>query len=442
MRRIATATLALLTVATPAFAEDAPANYQKRTVAVVERAGDPYAPALSRALATLGRFNMLDVDPGGEAATAGIVARVAARAGTGPATYAFVPRFTFGRTEAEVHEPARDAHGKIVTSGQDQAVTVSAHVRCPFTCHVDIYEVPSGKHVEGFDLVDTLSRTIEYTYDRHDSVAAIQYMATELGTRIGIELTRPPREAFATQALSAAENLGSQLTNHVRQMEAFKLQAGVLGYNAERDWVIFNLGSGLSVRPDDWYRVTRDGAEVGYLKIRALEADRSAAQPVFLDRAVQVGDRVAEYPKGNVWHGAKGGILALNTGVAGTLGYGLQWDVGPTFKLSELYFTLDANGFTGASGFAVDLGLVQKYFNRRVGFSWGARAGALSLAPLTGNTVLPAGQLVAGVDYFLSPWFVWNTELGAEAVWPVANATGGIQYPLGAVARTGLSVNF
>jgi hypothetical protein len=138
----------------------------------------------------------------------------------------------------------------------------------------------------------------------------------------------------------------------------------------------------------------------------------------------------------------KSGVLALNTGLAGTLGYGLQWDIGPTFRLSELYFTLDANGFTGASGFAVDLGLMQKYFSRRWGLSWGVRAGGLNLQPLTANAMVPAGQVVAGLDCFLNPWFVWNTELGGEAVWPVAKTGGGVQYPVGAVARTGLSVHF
>jgi hypothetical protein len=391
---------------------------------------------------------MLDVPTGHEQVPARLVAQVAAAAANGHAdgvaTYAFVPRFRFGRTEADLPEPLRDARGQVQAEGPNGTVTVRAHVSCPFSCQIEIYEVPSGKRVAGYTFDDTLTRTIEYSYDRHDSVAAIQYKAAELGKRIGIELVRSPRDAFASQAASAAEGFGAQLVGRVRELEAFKLQAGVISYDAGRDWVLFNLGTGLSVHADDWFRLERDGKEIGMAKIRAMDPSRSAAQPVFLELPVRPGDRVVEVPKANAWHGLEAGALVLNTGVLATAGYGMQWDIGPTFSLSELYLTFDAYGLTGGpnGGFGLDLGLAQKYFSRRWGFSWGGRVGGLSYAPLTNNAIVPAGQLLGEVDCFLTPWLVWNAQLGAEAVWPVATAVGGTRYPLGALARTGLSFNF
>ncbi|HEY9723144.1 MAG TPA: hypothetical protein V6D47_14135 [Oscillatoriaceae cyanobacterium] len=436
MRRFVLAALAaaMLPLA-PAQAEPA-----KRAVAVCDEPGQPIGAALRQALGNLGRYRMLPV-AGGPIAPQTFLAEVAdaARAaGIQQDSFALVPRLSFGAVSTDEPSTSTDQYGES---------TVSADLTCPYTLHVDVYDANTRQLVTSLVETTDLTRKFEYNYDRHTDRQAIVQKGEELAEAMSEAAALPPAVGFASQASDGESVLVYLLVGALTRLPAFQLRGAVTGWSAPSDRIAIDLGTDFKVKVDDGFQIRRDGRAIGYVKVRRLSAAGSETQPIFMDDALRVGDQVVEYPKLNSFQGFKAGVAWLGRpAFVGT--YSGEVDFGGWTSLSELYGAWDFSLLnTGAvSGGMGELGLVKRFVFRRWSFKLGLKGGFASLNGLTGTATVPGGAIASGVDCYLTPDWLWSTDLAYEAYLPVRQkggaANGQLINPLGPLVRTGISYVF
>lgn len=437
---------------TAAMAAEAPAAYTKKAVAVYEVSGQPHAEALRDGLRNLGRFHVLTVPAGRGEAIANYLARVrGASQAAGLAqtpTYAFVPRYALGRVGLEKVETERQLEkstGKLST-------TVSSAITCQMRANVDVYEVATGKLIKQFAYAPTLKQAYEYRYSNETTDEAIRLRSIEFTERMAHDIRMPPEELFARRAVDEMSGLmRGSVVSGVRDMPEFKLAVGVTGWDAKSGRVFFGLGRDLKVRVDDSFKVFQQGREIGFVKVRQVDANSSQAQPIFMDAPLRVGDTIAEYPKSNWWNGLKGGLLWMG-GPAWMASYDGDVDIGTHWNWDEFFLSYRLAGVTNgqASGSLAEVGLARKFFWWRWGLSVGPRVGVVGLMGPVKNAIAPGVTLASSLNCYLTPDIVWTTSLDLQAYTPIdptqmgfaAGAMPKAINPLGPSVQTGFTFVF
>ena len=432
-------------------AEEAPATYTKKAVAVYEAPGDSHARSLRYALQAMGRFHVLPVTAGSGEGIPGFLSKVrgasqaAGLAGT-PA-YVFVPRYSLGRItlgELETNRSADKSTGKLTT-------TVTSSLKCPLRANVDVYEVASGRLIKQMAFQPTLEQHYQYSFSNETSEAAQNARQREFRDRLQHDIRRTPEDLFGQKAESEMSSLMSgSVIAIVRSMEQFTLAVGVTGWDAKSDRINFGLGRDLKVRVDDSFKVFQNGKEIGYVKVRQVGPNSSSAQPVFMDAALRIGDRVVEYPKANWWNTFKGGVIWMGAPAA-VGGYTGDVDIGSWFDFPEFFLTYHlaglSNGITGGS--MGELGLTKKFFWRRWGLAVGPRAGFTWIKGVSNDAMAPGVSLTSTLSCYLTPDIVWSTDLGLAAYTPADPTRMGFTQampknisPFGPMVTTGLTFVF
>lgn len=431
----------------PAVAEPtgAVAPYRKPVLAVMQAAEDPYAGRLDMAVEGLKRFHFLPIPTNRTTSLPAFLAQVreaAKAAGHGDAPlYALVPTHQFGTITSTTPDREEKVEDGLIKS------TVYSYLQCPFTFAVDIYDVATGTHVDRIAHVETLQRRYEYHYDDHTPDRAIAAKADELSIRLTRDASVGGARAFDSEAGTRLLFLLPQLMLDLRSLSPFQLKAQIMSWEAGRDRLTLNLGRDVDVHPGDGFTVKRNGAEIGFVRLNRVEADRSEAKPIMLDRAVEPGDTLEERPKFNNWQGLKVGAIWMGgPALMGTLGG--EIDFGPYLELLDWYGTGDVSLVTNGafSGKMGELGVVKKHFWHRWGVYYGLKLGAAQVDGLTGQAYTFGGSLAGGLNAYITPDFVWVTDLALQAYTPLwqrgGTGDGTMVQPLGPMLRTGVSYIF
>lgn len=435
MRRFVLAALAAACLPlSPAQAEPA-----RHGVAVLEAPGQPCGAELRQALAAMGRYRMLPAAGSTAALTASLasVADAARAAGVHDA-YVLVPTVAFGRVDDGQPDTQTDQNG---------ISTVAAELTCPYTMRLAVYDASTGRLVKTLEESTDLTRRFEYTYDRRTDRQAIVEKGIELAHAMAEAAALPPAVGFASQAVNGESTLVNEAIGDLLKLPMFQLRGSVTGWSAPSDRIAIDLGTDFNVHIDDGFEIMRGDRAIGYLRVRGLDAAGSETQPIFLDDTLRVGDRVVEYRKANLWEGLKVGMAWLGgPALLGT--YSGDLDLGGLTRASELYGTWDLSMLsTGAvSGGMGELGLVKRLVFRRWAFKAGLKVGLAGLNGFSGTVTVPGVALASGVDCYLTPDWIWSTDLAYEAYMPVRQkggaANGTLINPLGPLVRTGISYVF
>lgn len=435
-----------------AAAEQAPATYTKKAVAVYAVNGEPHGHALRDGLSGLGRFHVLSVPASSGEAVPAYLAKVksasqAAGLGATPA-YVFVPRYALGRVGMDKLETNRQldkSTGKLNT-------TVSSAITCQMRANVDVYEVATGRLIKQFVFTPTLRQAYEYHYSNQTSDEAIRLKSIEFTERMAHDIRMPVEDLFGRRAVDEMSGLmRGSVVSGVRAMDEFKLVVGVTGWDAKADRIFFGLGRDLKVRVDDGFKIFQNGREIGFVKVRRVDANSSQAQPIFIQDGLRIGDTITEYPKANWWNSLKGGMVWMG-GPAFIASYDGDIDIGTNWNWDEFFLSYRLGGLTNgkAGGSIAELGLARKFFWRRWGLSVGPRVGVVGLTGSTNNAVAPGLTLASSVNCYLTPDLVWTTSADFQAYTPIDPTRMGFAAglmpkainPFGPSVQTGLTFVF
>lgn len=441
-----------MAVALPAFADQAPATYTKKTIAVYQPLGDPNADELVDALNDMGRFQVLAV-PTTEDGVGGFIAKVrsasqAAGTASSPA-YVFTSRYTLGSIYST---PLKSDETRDKATNQLIKGEVYGYLKCPLYFNVEIYEAASGKLIKQLRYQPELERKYMYTFTGETTTDAHRLKREELDQAMLHDLRMGSEVMFRSDALNQMRGLiRGSVIGDVRRMDEFALAVGVSGWDARNDKVFFGLGQDLKVRTDDSFKVFQDGREVGFLKVRQVGKNSSSAQPIFMDAPLRVGDKVQEYHKQNWWNAFKGGMVWMG-GPGFMASYDGDLDVGSAFGLSEFSLSYHGAYLTNGkvAGVQGELGLSKKWFSRRWGFGIGPRFGYTLLSGGANNASAPGLTIASTLQCYLTPDIVWSTELGLTAYTGIdptkmgitSMPKGAMVNPLGPVAQTGFTFVF
>lgn len=441
--RLALATaLTLLATAPPALAAE-PAvamDYQRKPVLVYGEDRDPIAKLLKGDLSAAGRFTMATAPAGADGqAVDKFVAAVGAARGKHGSCYVLVPSLAFGDTAST--SPRID---KSENRDGTWRATAWANLECPYTLTVRLYDTATGKQVDSIAYTDVLERRFEYHYDDRTSTRQLQHKAHEMARIMAQEAGREASSAFATQAARAQDDLAAGLVRRLKEHPLFRLEVTLSGWSDVKERLYFNLGKDVRVGLDDGFKLMKGDRQIGFLKVRDLDAGLSGAQPLWLEETIAMSDRVIEAPKAMWNHG-----LRLGGGWVGaplvTAGYFGEVNVGPAwFGASERYLTWDLAFASNlaAGGGAFNLGYAHKFYARRWATRLGLKAGVM--AGVAGTFPLPGAALATGLEYHFNEHALWATDLDLAAYWPYASLAnpGVTTYPLGPLARTGFTFLF
>ncbi len=454
MRFTLAAALAFVTTALPAFgapqpafaaeasAAPAPMNYQRKAVMVYGQADDPITKLLKSDLMNAGRFTMAETP----LAAAGqpidqFVKAVGIRRGQQGSAYVLVPSLAFGDTRSTSPRIDKDEN----KDGTWRATTY-AHLEVPYTLTLALYDSATGQGAGTVQYTDTLQRRFEYRYDDRTSTEAIQYKAHEMVRVMAQEAGRQASAAFESQAERARGGLVAGIVERLKSHPLFRLEVMVSGWSDVKERIYFNLGKDVRVKMDDGFRLMKGDRQIGFLKVRDLDANLSGAQPLWLEETLATTDRVIEAPKAMWNHGLRIGYAWLGTSIA-SFGYAGEVNVGPAwFGASERYVTFDAAGVTNfqSGGAAFNLGYAQKYFLRRWALRLGGKAGVM--AGVAGDFPLPGAAIATGLEYHFNEHVLWGSDVDVAAYWPYVSLTGPrpgeTVYTFGPIARTGLTILF
>lgn len=439
--------LGLLAVAPPAFAAEAPGaqaplEYQRKAIMVYGQPDDPITKLLRSDLADAGRFTMVDTP----LAAAGqpldrFVKAIGETRARSAGTYVLVPTLAFGDTRSTSPRIDKDEN----KDGTWRA-TAYAYLEVPYTLTLALYDSTTGRQAGTVAYTDVLQRRFEYRYDDRTSVEGIQYKAHEMVRIMAREAGRPASAAFETQAERARSGLVSGIVARLKEHPLFRLEVMVSGWSDVKERIYFNLGKDVRVKLDDGFRLMKGERQIGFLKVRDLDAGLSGAQPLWLEETLATTDRVVEAPMAMWNHGLRLGYAWLGTSIA-SFGYAGEVNVGPAwFGASERYLTFDAAAVTNfvSGGAAFNLGYAHKYFSRRWALKLGGKAGLM--AGVAGDFPLPGAAIATGLEYHFNEHVLWGTDLDLAAYWPYVSMSGPRPgetiYTFGPIARTGLTVLF
>ena len=419
----------------------APMDYQRRAVTVYGLATSPIARMLRDDLKEAGRFTWVEAQvAASEPVDAYVKAVNGMRSRLGGA-YVLVPRLSFGTTRSTTPRIDKDEN----KDGSWRA-TAYAHLEVAYTLSADLIDSATGKRIETLSHSDTLQRRFEYRYDDRTSVEAIQYKAHQLARVMAREAGKPPAVAFGAQAARAEGGLASGLVAALKAHPLFRLEVQLSGWSDVKERLYFNLGKDVRVGLDDGFALMKGDRQIGYLKVRDLDAGLSGAQPLWLEETLATTDRVVEAPKAMWNHGLRAGAAWLG-GPIGSFGYAGEVNVGPAwFRASERYLTFDGAFVTNfvSGGAAFNLGYAHKYYLRRWALKVGGKAGVM--AGVAGDFPLPGAALVSGLEYHFSEHVLWGTDLDLAAYWPYVSLRGPLAgqtvYTIGPVLRSGVTVLF
>ena len=113
--------------------------------------------------------------------------------------------------------------------------------------------------------------------------------------------------------------------------------------------------------------------EIGWVKVRARAEDHVFSQPIIVGRDFELGDQVVEYPKAGFGINLRGGLSSNGDILGGGGALDLDFNIGPAFDVSELYFSLTGGYYNGL--ILGELGLQQKWYMRQLIFALAGRAG-------------------------------------------------------------------
>jgi hypothetical protein len=215
-----------------------------------------------------------------------------------------------------------------------------------------------------------------------------------------------------------AVGYGSVISS-IQRMDEFLIRAEVSEPDMKKDRVTISLAEGetptsLGIGLDSGYKIleyVQGGSprEVGYVKIRELGLDDLISQPIIVGRDFELGDQVVEYPKAGIGFNLRGGIMASSSFNALSGGGGaldIDFNVGPVFGASEIYFLL-SGGFYNGYGLA-ELGIQKKWFMRQLIIALGLRGGGSFAENNNGGGV--TGML--GLHWQATPDFAFGIDTG------------------------------
>lgn len=202
---------------------------------------------------------------------------------------------------------------------------------------------------------------------------------------------------------SAVKSIGyGSVIGSIQRMDEFLIRAEVDNPDMQKDRVSVKLGEGetaksLGIGLDSGYKLVEyvkgesKPREIGYMKIREIDKSTLFGQPIIVGRDFELGDQIVEYPKAGFGINLRGGVNLDGSfsKLGGGGGIDLDFDIGPAFGVSELYFDLSGGYFN--SYFLIEAGLYKKWYWRQLFFDLGLRAGGS-----IGDEKLSAGTPGAG----------------------------------------------
>lgn len=233
------------------------------------------------------------------------------------------------------------------------------------------------------------------------------------------------QDPYTYMMADAVSDVGyGSVISAIQSMPAFLIRAEIDNADMAKDQVVIKLGTGetaqsLGIHMDSGYKVVeylkghKDPREIGYMKIRELKGGALDAQPIIVGRDFELGDQVVEYPKAGFGINLRGGVN-LDTSfsrLGGGGGLDLDFNIGPGFNVSELYFDLSGGYYNGLLLF--EGGLQKKWFWRQLVFQLGLRAGG-SFGQLPGGGDDNGFGLtgLAGLQWQATPDFAFGVDTG------------------------------
>lgn len=256
-------------------------------------------------------------------------------------------------------------------------------------------------------------------------------------------LAQNPAEYLSSESLQAVAGTGfAPLVAALRQQSVIQPKGGILEADMQKG-IRIGLSESDTVKPhvDLGYRILDDSGEVGYGRVRQVDADGATLEPIMVKRDFQIGDRIEPVPKLGLNVVLRGGTSPLWLADQNTQIYGpqianffspnaeldFQYDIGQFFGFPEFYATLGGGGtfvlaaypgLPSATGISGELGLLKRWYLRQwvieAGLSGGMLFGLLSIAGRydTPTSLGFGGTARLGISYQFTPEFLIGLHTG------------------------------
>lgn len=318
------------------------------------------------------------------------------------AAYVFVPRWTFEKIELDGPYPSN--------SRKPESAAWNLHAENRVKLEMGLYNL-EGRQPQRYETVDNSwsvtrkdvmsipfsdiqaaaarASTPEDPIDLSKSLSSSERERVFKALRQNAALNRLMQQVEAQNPYvymmnSAVKSIGyGGVISSVQRLEAFLIRAEVAEADMQRDRVKISLGEGESVSSlgidrDASYKIMEyvqgeDPREIGWVKVRDRAEDHVFSQPIIVGRDFELGDQVVEYPKAGFGINLRGGLSSNGDILGGGGALDLDFNIGPAFDVSELYFSLTGGYYNGL--ILGELGLQQKWYMRQLIFALAGRAG-------------------------------------------------------------------
>jgi len=303
-------------------------------------------------------------------------------------------------------------------------------------------------------------KVLELELSSPEKIAEFSQQALQLGLAGSLNLFNPEAMKQAGQWLEGVSSLYQleSLLAEIRKTPEFQLKGQVQEVSADGDWLQFSLGahetpSSLGLRLDTGYRMIEyrqqgeklETTEIGFVKLRQLEAQRVEAQTILAARPFELGDQYLEYPKTPFELKLRGGtgslaLVGTQTAIyedfAPEFSAELAYSLAPLLGWSETYLSLNGAfgmigwpgstqqpwlpgaglGSTQVSVWTSELGLSKRFYFRQFILALGARLGLMNGMMNPGQEILHqerfGGTVFLGAYCQLSPDLIFGLDLG------------------------------
>lgn len=272
-------------------------------------------------------------------------------------------------------------------------------------------------------------------------------------------LALPPQEVLLQPAVERLQDANyDALMQNIKRLDAFLLKNQISDLQPERDWVRVTLSPGetassLGQALDQGFKVMEyrlendreQAVEVGYVKVRELDASQVGLQTILARRELELGDQLIEYPQLGYQIDILGGTAAIGLEgqeqdlFAPALGLRGAFSLAKALNISELYGLLsfgaslplqrsadNTESFPGQSvnadamalPLSLEIGLLKRWYLRQWMLELGAQGGVLGGVLLNSGleetpvTFSPGLTLLAGTGWQFNPDFAVGLQGG------------------------------
>lgn len=217
------------------------------------------------------------------------------------------------------------------------------------------------------------------------------------------ELARvlPPDQVMAHDSLLAAGLMMGQVMTSVRRLDAFRLRTTLTA--DKNSGLKMVLGGKTGVEYDSAFEVFRkvkvgdrlELQQAGFLKIRDMDDQFSAIQPIQESLGFEEGDQLLEHPQTGIDGVLRFGVISYDPWggmyLNPALTFASEANLAPVFRtaaLSETYLTADASLVMPEAAQGL-LGIKKRVYANQLVYSYGFKFGVIGAATRVGTT--PAG---------------------------------------------------